>query len=66
METYAGAEGAGTIAWTPRSPDLTSLDFSYVGIIQGLSYCSVSSCKFGRTTVTDNRRGYDHTSGHDS
>jgi hypothetical protein len=28
IESYTGGEGRGTISWPPRSPDLTSFDFS--------------------------------------
>ena len=44
-----------------RSTDLTPC----VGIRQRQSFCSTSSCKFGRTTGKDNRRGCKRRCGHD-
>ena len=55
-----------TIAWPPRSPDLTPLDFSVWGYVKDQVFPPTSSCKFGRTMGTENRSGCDHRCGHDS
>jgi len=34
MESYIGAEGGGRIAWTPRLPNLISLDFFMWGYVK--------------------------------
>jgi len=56
----------GTVAWPPRSPDLTLLFFSVWENVKDLVFSPISDCEFGRTTGRDIRSGCDHRCGHDS
>ena len=53
------------IAWPPQSPDLTPLDSTLCGYIKD-SFCSTTSCNFGRTMGTSNGSGCDYRCRHDS
>jgi hypothetical protein len=45
----------GTIAWPPRSPDLTPVDFSVWRYAKDKDFVPPLPAGFGRTTGTDNR-----------